>query len=460
MDKTFFNYFIKGVSVCLAVIVIYIGLCSYYNFDTSWDYLAYHLPHILRIANLTTFVEAEKLIEVNRGFPALPHVIQSILVLVTGRFSSTNLLNYLALLFFLLYARKRLKINSIGFLILGFLTLSVPAVLIQLTHSYIDLWSNILIALALCEAVFFHKSEDKFDVKNTAFFIALITFAIFSKYQMWPAAILALFVFYSRRYKIFEVQFKKMFFSVVVVGLLFSIWPVRNIIYFNNPVYPVQSPIFKEHFNNVRLDPKSHLQVPKYLESYPSTVKFLASVFEISRWLSSEPLEWTIDQGHQGGIESPHHRMGGWSLVTMFTVFLLILAIFQKNKSAVSWFILIFLGTSFFPQSHELRYWLYLPIFGIVVAALGLESIHGKYYWKAAVLCFIIANFSYVLLKLRPRINRQPPESYAPKEAIDFWDKARQNDPNRQYLICKMPLTIFYSGKKFNEFRVQECPIE
>ena len=79
---------------------------------------------------------------------------------------------------------------------------------------------------------------------------------------------------------------------------------------------------------------------------------------------------------------------------------------------------------------------------------------------SALFLLVVMVNFSYVFSELFPKLIRQPIEMYAPKEAEDFWLSASKDSPDKEYMICKMPYTIFFAGKNFNQFKVTECPID
>ncbi|NUM58622.1 MAG: hypothetical protein HUU56_08325 [Bdellovibrionaceae bacterium] len=447
-------------TLVLVVVLGYLGLCSLYNFDLSWDYLSYHLPHILHILGKTTFTEAAKLVEVNKGFPPLTHYLQALLLKLTGKFSATNLINYLSIIGLLSYLRFRQGVKGFPFLISSFLVLSVPMVFIQMTHSYVDLWANTLLTLLFAEAVLTEEKNQSLSLRSVSVFVFLFALAIFSRYQMWPAALIVCAFFLFKRKDALLKAPKKFFLLLLLLASIFCFWPLRNIYKFNNPVYPLQSPVFKSYFNNVRMDPKSHLHVPAYIKPYPGVFKFLASAFEISRFLTAEPFSWSIDQGHPKGVDSPHHRMGGWSIYTMILLVLLVIIVYSNIKEKMNYFFILILLTSFFPQSHELRYWLYLPLIAslfIGIGFMGNEKIKSS---LALFLLVVIVNFSYVFYELFPKLVRQPIEMYAPKEAEDFWLEASKNSVDKEYMICKMPYTLFFAGKNFNQFKVTECPID
>jgi hypothetical protein len=137
--------------------------------------------------------------------------------------------------------------------------------------------------------------------------------------------------------------------------------------------------------------------------------------------------------------------------------FLYLLALFRRSISIPvgATFLGCFVLTAIMTQSHELRYWLFIPLSLILLFVL-----HGKSYPRhilrtAQGLLSILA--CYVLYSLSPYpIDWRTPEAYAPPAAREFWKKHRgASEP-----ICiTVPRNqaLFFAGPSFSEIAVGYC---
>jgi hypothetical protein len=266
--------------------------------------------------------------------------------------------------------------------------------------------------------------------------------------------------------KDFSKNKKQLVFSVIALGLIFFSWPIRNHALYSNPVYPIVPSFFPKDTPGLRyLGARGSRtnNTPQYLHQSTNFFRFISSAYELNR-LQSSPYKykWSHDQfakTHPNPAQvSPHHRMGGWFFASMGILsFLFLLALFRRSISAPAGatFLGCFVLTAIMPQSHELRYWLYIPLSLILLFVLHEKSYPRQVLRAARVLLSICA--CYVLYSLSPYpIDWSTPEAYAPPAAKEFWKKhAGASEP-----ICitaPRNLALYYAGPSFSEIAVRYC---
>lgn len=433
--------------------LIYLSVCAFFTLDTSWDFLAYHLPHSLKIYDLTTYTNGPFLQAVNDGFPPLPHIIQGFFIKITQQFSAANLINILSLFLFVIYCKLTFKLRLSQISLLIVLLLSVPLIHIHTTSGYIDLWSNAFLAIATLEVFEILKRKKNYNLIRLIIFFVSILICLMSKYQLWPAAgflsfcLLAILVQH-------KVSLKVVTLSTIVLLLIGLSWPLRNIYLYNNPFYPLKSPVLSSVFSNQKMDTSPNIaQTPKTLFEYPNTIKFLLSSLELTRLDLSQKMNWSIDQYAKGGTSNINHRMGGWNiLIGLLWIFI----IFQYRKNIVnSWpFITMILIVSILPQSHELRYWLFIPLVLSLLITRMISGIRRKTRQFRLIIAYVLVCFIIVLIDVHPKFRFNSIGEIAPTAARDFWKRA---DIYKEYRICDLPNEIFYSGPNLNTYKVIGC---
>nr|BFD66472.1 hypothetical protein HAGR004_14940 [Bdellovibrio sp. HAGR004] len=246
---------------------------------------------------------------------------------------------------------------------------------------------------------------------------------------------------------------KKTALSLTLIFILGS-WPLRNLLVFNNPMYPLAIPGLTKVFPNYKLDTgRIEGQMPRNLLTVPQPLRFVVSVFELSRLSSGSSMPWNLDQYAEGGEKNLHHRLGGWGLITMVVLSTLVW-LFLRRERTVGLVLISLVGlTSLTPQSHELRYWLYIPLVLAFLSTLSFFDMKSKLA-RTILFSLIFVNFIFVTSKVRPRLNFAPATAYVPEEAKVFWENALVQE---EYKLCKLPNTIFFSGPRFNDFIVTDC---
>lgn len=434
------------------------------RFPLDWDFLAYHLPGALQAWGLTSYTPEPRLVAVIAGFPPLPRVIEGGLVLLTGRFSAASALNLVgsaALVGGLvwLYGR-RISLRWLATALLG-----VPLFVFHFMSGYVDLFTASFLALALAALSELELESPRSPRAQGALAVAALGAAQLSKFQAWPVALVlgaALLLRFTALWRAGRLSRRAAAALAAALVLALGAWPLRNLVVFHNPVYPVVFPIAPGLFPNASVEADSGgYNLPRWLEPEPRPVRFLASVAEWSRLYSGERFYWSIDQSARADpARSPHHRLGGWFPWTLAACFAGAVRAARSRKlgrdARVAFAAAVCL-VAFLPQSHELRYWLFAPLSLAIAAALGLAPDVPR---PARVTrTALVLGAAFVLFMTRPfELDTRTPAELAPRHAVAFWQSQRENPQPEPVHVCDVnPEGIFWSGPTFREFRVVAC---
>jgi hypothetical protein len=434
---------------------------AFLNFPADWDFLAYHLPGALAAWGLTTYTPEPRLVAVIAGFPPLPRIVEGALVLATGRFSAAGALNLVGVAGLVaglvwLYGRT----ISLRWLLTALL--GVPLVVIHLTSGYVDLFTACWLALAL--AALSELEPDARRPRAGAWLaVAALGAAQLSKFQAWPvAAVIAVAVLWrlAALTRSGALSRRAALAAVAALGLVLGAWPVRNLVAFHNPVYPVVFPLAPKLFPNATIDADSGVyNLPVWLAAAPRPLRFAASALEWSRFHSGDRFVWSVDaSAHADNARSPHHRLGGWFPWTLAALAFGSLAALRRRlipRSALASFAAAVVLVAFLPQSHELRYWLFIPL-GLAIATARTFASERP---PRAVGAMLVLGAAFVLLVVKPfAIDSRPPEAFAPLAARAFWAEQSAHPKPEPVRICDVnPNGIYYAGPNFREYRVIAC---
>ncbi|RYE55506.1 MAG: hypothetical protein EOP48_10070 [Sphingobacteriales bacterium] len=434
----------------------------------DWDFIAYHLPFALKRFHMTTFEVSDKLQLFYVGFPPLAQYIQGLIAFIFQDPFKAPLASFVFLTFFLM----TLKFCFDWFSILLFLGLfvTVPLNILHLRSGYIDIY--LALSLAACFFTLFGTylgidSRKSFKVKML--FVAWTLITMLLKYQGWPfvAIFCALFAWLELKSSnsTMRIPDKKDAALYLILILVVGYWPLRNLLINGSIVYPLKTSfLFYPHHDLTYLDPAEYTSFPDALSHYSRFERYLYSVFEIGRFTSNEYYLYSIDQFRPAGNISINNRMGGWNLVTISTILTVSILTFVKcKKTRLPYFVFLFLFllTGLMPQSHEMRYWLFIPMIGI---CLFQYSVAKKLISGFVILIFIVV-IPFNLFHLWSRLKIQSYESfepldYFPPSSLEYIKKRRTNAVNREPVEC-VPTTqhptLFWSGKNFSEFKVKDC---
>ena len=334
------------------------------NYDPGW----YHLPFAARIWGILSpemFTGDEKWFEPRfDGFPLLAHFLQGFFWRITGRIQSANLVSFFSIVgyFFFLrsYFRVPLYLSAIALF-------SIPLVLTHATTSFVDLLGNVGTSIVVLMSYSFYKNRQLPHKREL--FIAFLGAAIAAntKTQLQPLVFVILIVVGIRLCWLYWQQkpsvklFKILPLALLATVIIFAT-PVKNTVLYGNPLYPIKLEVAGIVLN--------HKLTPEAYEAGNRQRNWIGSVLEINA-----PFTWTPDQW--SNYPSRSRRGGFFGAYVVFNLLLLlgfwVRELIQnkslsKNERAPEARFAVFTAIAMtvvplnFPQSHELRYFMYWMI--------------------------------------------------------------------------------------------------
>jgi len=420
----------------------------------GYDFLYYHLPFALKMYGATTYQLFPWLDDLYQAYPPMAHAVQGFLVWATGYFPLANSIGALSVLVLLttIHLGEGRK-GTAGFFLLAFL--SVPLLVRHTWIGLIDLWVGCFLALSFYCFYKWEKEKRLAWLWRLGLFLAV---ACYSKYQAWPVAAVILTglligTIGSRNHRATAV--------VVAIGLCCAGWPILNWLRFSNPSYPYPIPFASSLPSTVDLNRIANRFMPPWMITYPRPVRFVISFLELSRFNLAVPqMIWTNSGWQPGERLNFHYKLGGTSIVSMMILLPAAFIAYKKRlmpKATAITFVVSVGVVSMLPQSHELRYWLFIPlVLCFFFARLMTEESALPERFRArvqiALACsamFTIACNQCFRLDFRPLVQR------APEAAVAYWHTAEAY-PNKKVVEIRAPMeqAIFWSGPNFNSYKV------
>jgi hypothetical protein len=357
------------LSAIALVVTILIFLKAFIDIDTNYDVGWYHLPFAARIWGI---VPAESFLSENiveyryQGFPLLTHFFQGLLWKLSGRVQATNLVGYLSLIIYFLTLRSFFQVPLYLSVIAIF---TIPAVLTHASTSFVDLPGNIGVSV-LMMMIYRFFSQSQLPTKQELLFAFLgAAMAANTKPQLQP---LIFVLFWVTGIRLLWLYFKytaagkrRLWLTVplaAIASMLIFATPIKNVALYGNPFYPIKIQVAGIVLNH-KLTPDTYAEGNR-------PQKWLQSILEINT------PRWTADQ-YNGGDQRYLDRAGGFfGAYVVFNLLLLLgLSIREQllnrksvqNKSrnattALATILLVSLIPANFPQSHELRYFMFWMI--------------------------------------------------------------------------------------------------
>lgn len=361
-------------------LVISIFLKAVINLDTGYDAGWYHLPFAARIWGIIpkdSFI-TEKSIEYRyEGFPLLAHFFQGFLWKTTGRIQATNLVGYFSLMIYIFFLHSFFKVP---FYISTIALFTIPAVLTHATTSFVDLPGNIGVSVVVMMIYrFFSKSEFPNRKELLAAFMGAAVAAntkpqlTVLAFLLWFAIAIRLLWLYSKHTNSDK---RKLWLTIplaTLASILIFATPIKNVALHANPLYPIKVEVAGVVLN--------HRATPKTYTEGNRPQKWLRSVLEINT------PEWTADQFNYSGDPKNLDRAGGFfGAYVVFNLLLLVIFSFMEYRQgekllkrntdkafiALAIIIISSVFVANFPQSHELRYFMFWMI---VLVSLNLSII-------------------------------------------------------------------------------------
>ncbi|VEP13390.1 conserved membrane hypothetical protein [Hyella patelloides LEGE 07179] len=326
--------------------------------DLSYDSWWYHLPFAARIWRIVPpelFLGDEKwFVPRFEGFPLLAHFLQGFFWLVSGRIQTANLVSFLSLIIYLFFLKTNFQVPLY---LSAIALLAIPLVLTHTTSSLVDLPGSMGFSILL--AIAYKLFKQKQLPKKQELLIAVLAAATAAnvKTHLQPLVLATVCIVVVRLGWLCFSQTKilgKQLFKFVPIGilafLLIFATPIKNIILYGNPLYPIKIEVVGIVLN--------HKLAPEVSERGNRGQKWLRSILEIK----SAP--WSTEQGSS---EPERNRMGGFfGAYVVFNLLLLLgLSIYElllkdtqllEARTALVMVVMMSLITAYFPQSHELRY--------------------------------------------------------------------------------------------------------
>ena len=360
-----------GIETILSIIAIalvtLIFLKAILDLDNNYDPGWYHLPFAARLGGILPremFIGDEKWFEPRfDGFPLLAHFLQGFFWRITGRIQSTNLVSFLSIVGYFFFLKSYFKIP----LYLSAIALfSVPLVLTHATTSFVDLFGNIGVSIAVMMTYSFYKNKHLPNARELIMAFVGSAIAANTKTQLQPLIFIILVVAGVRLIWLYlkqkpAIKLTKIIPIALLASIIIFASPIKNTAIHQNPFYPI-----KIQVGNIVLN---HKLSPEAYEGGNRQINWLKSVLEIDA-----PFFWTPDQWSD--YESRRRKGGFWGVYVVFNLLLLIgfavrEAVVHKsdkkdthNEAKVALFtaIAMSLVPLNFPQSHELRYFMYWMI--------------------------------------------------------------------------------------------------
>ena len=361
----------RGLEIILTAIAIVIVTSIFFkainDLDTNYDVGWYHLPFAARIWGIvpeSKFI-SENLIEHRYdGFPLLAHFFQGLFWKLTGHIQTTNLVGYLSLVIYFLFLRTYFRVPLYLSVIAIF---TVPAVLTHATTSLVDLPGNVGVSILMMITYrWFCQSRLPSRPELLAAFLGAAAAANI-KPQLQPLVFVIYFVVGLRLIWLYfrhtDPDKRKLWLTVplaAIASVLIFVTPIKNVALYGNPFYPIKIEIAGIVLN--------HQLTPETYDEGDRPQKWLQSILEINT------PRWTADQWN-GGDDRYLDRAGGFfGAYVVFNLLLLVglairerLQLFTKEQSrnatvALATILLVSLIPANFPQSHELRYFMFWMI--------------------------------------------------------------------------------------------------
>lgn len=370
----------KNLSILETILsLIAISLCSLIflkaviDVDTNYDVGWYHLPFAARIWGIIpqSSFSSENLVEYRYdGFPLLAHFFQGFFWKITNRVQSTNLVGYFSVIIYLFFLRSffqvPLHLSAIAIL-------TIPAVLTHAATSFVDLPGNIGASVVMMMLYRFYSKRIPPSKKELLAVFLGATMAANTKPQLTVLIALLWWVIISRLAWLHftKIQFQKRqtlrtILATAIASLVIFATPLKNTVLYGNPLYPVKVEVAGIVLN--------HRATPATYKQGNRPQNWLRSVLEINT------PDWTADQYNYANDPKVLDRAGGFfGAYVVFNLLLLVLftirqilpkpaeptSVNDNSGNVIIALIIVLLASIFcanFPQSHELRYFMFWMI--------------------------------------------------------------------------------------------------
>ena len=364
------SYGLTGVAV-LTLISIFLVAFSDYNY--GGDAFMYHIPFAARLWNIIPPQQYQfEFFTENRflGFPLLANWLQGLFWVTFHRIEATNLVAYSSLIIFLVYL---VRVAKIPFYLATLSLLAVPMIHMHAARSYIDLPANLAVSIFILTLYLLYIKRLILN-RNTLLILFFSAFAAANiKLQIIPVIFLLVFcalpIFiqhYWQPAKPRPENIQKMlqvFLGLTLAGLIIFYNPIKNIILYQNPGYPIKISLAGHVLNHTEGSPDfMHPNIRKM----PPPLRWGRSVLEIDAFDARRPWPWTLAMDFISWNEERFGLGGYFGGYVIFNVILLGTLVWKdwqrETQDALILMVLMTGVTVWLPQSYELRYYMYWMI--------------------------------------------------------------------------------------------------
>ena len=390
------------LSAIALIVALTIFLKAFIDIDTNYDAGWYQLPFAARIWGIVpaeSFLSEDVIEYRYLGFPLLANFLQGLLWKLTGRIQAANLVGYLCLIGYFLILKSFFRVPLYLSVIAIF---AIPAVLTHASSSFVDLFGNVGVSILML-SIYRFFSRSKLPDKSELFFALLgAAIAVNTKPQLQPLVFVLFWITGIRLlwlyFKYTNASNRRLWLTVplaTIASLLIFFTPVKNTALYGNPFYPIKIQVAGIVLN--------HELSPATYQEGDRPQKWLQSIFEIGT-----PTWWSADQWNGGQDEYMDRGGGFFGVYVAFNLLLLIgLAIREqlrnrqssrsKSRNATTALLTILfvsLIPANFPQSHELRYFMFWMItlvsFNLVVISSLSQQVEKWLQVKYAGLVYLV----------------------------------------------------------------------
>jgi hypothetical protein len=362
-----------GLTAIAAITLFTIFLIAFNDYNYGGDAFMYHIPFAARIWGIIPLEQYEfEYVTENRllGFPLLANWLQGLFWVIFRRIEATNLVAYTSLIILIVYL---VRVPKIPFYLSTLAMLAIPMVHMHAARSLIDLPGNIAISIIIITLYLLYIDKLSLNVKSILILFLSALAAANIKLQLIPIVFLLMLTaipLFFRRYwradrerKQNLSQLAKISGIGILASLLIFYTPIKNIVLYQNPFYPVKISIAGHALNHTESSPEfMHPNIRKLLPP----LRWGRSVLEINAFDNRRPWPWTLGMDFISWDEERFGMGGYFGAYVIFNLALLGVLVWQFwSKETQAALIVIGLMTAvtvWMPQSYELRYYMYWMI--------------------------------------------------------------------------------------------------
>jgi hypothetical protein len=447
-----------------------LGVRAALRLELRWDTFAYHLPYAALRGGLSIPYELnDKMLEPYQGYPPLPHLVQGVLWRLTGSMNATGVVNYLAMLGFLAYCHRVLRAP---FWLVALISLTAPMVVIHSSVSYVDLFGNSFLAAGAASCLYLFLFPDRASRAVLVGGLLGLVGAAWSKYLLVPVVALlfcVLGVVALRRPLMAGLRRRHVVLLCAAAALLAALPYLKNAVMYGNPFWPIRVPFFGDHLPYLNDAIQGGIvEVPTSAKGSSQGSLFLQSLFETGH-PTSYPVRprWIIDQGNADVA----FRMGGfWVVAVTFYLAaipaLLVYCQHRRGAIAAAGVLLVLGFVAILPQSHQLRYYLFIPLSGAAIIGMLFPRLTEAAPRVASVLLVVaLGLFVHMVSEnwTHYRIERVDHAAAARAWQAD-WQWPRLKRGKVYCAVDMVPIGMLLTGPTLSEFtivdrsRAELCP--